>query len=150
MPREVGRLARDPVFERIERQMDDLVERLLSRPSTAAYQRAWAPRVDVYETDDEFVAVVELAGTEPEAVTIEIEGEEVAITGSRDPRKAPEGGECLQLEIPFGVFERRLVLPAAVDAARASADFSDGVLTVRLPKTKQGPTRVQVAVQWPE
>jgi HSP20 family protein len=103
--------------------------------------------VDVYETGDEFVAVVELAGTEPEAVTIEIEGEVVAIAGSRDPRKAPEGGECLQLEIPFGVFERRLVLPAAVDAARASADFSDGVLTVRLPKTKQGPTRVQVDVQ---
>lgn len=144
------RLLRDPVFDRLEQQMDDLVERLLRRPAPAAYQRAWAPRLDVYETGDGYVVVVELADVSADAVTIEIEGEEVAITGRREPTAPPEGAECLQLEVPFGPFERRLVLPSAVDAERARADFSEGMLTVRLPKVRARPTRVQVDVQRPE
>lgn len=136
------------MFDRLERQMDDLVQRLLRRPTPAAYQRAWAPRLDVYDTGDAYVIVVELSGTEPSAVTIEIEGAEVAITGSRAPmRPCPDGAECLQIEIPFGEFERRLALPAAVDATSATADFADGTLTVNLPKATTGPTRVQVDVR---
>jgi HSP20 family protein len=132
------------VFEHIERQMGDLVERLMRRPTSATYRRAWAPRVDVYETASEFVAVVELAGVDPGAVTIEIDGDVVAITGQRPPAVPPEGAALLQLEIPFGAFDRRLQLPCAVDAQRATADFSDGMLMVRLPKLPRGPQRVQV------
>ena len=155
MPRDGRSLSHDPVFDRLERQMDDLVQRLLRRPTPAMYQRAWAPRLDVYDRGDAFVIVVELAGVEPSAVTIEIEGAEVAITGSRAPMR-PSGGdptdgaEILQIEIPFGAFERRLVLPAAVDANNASADFADGTLTVNLPKVNTGPTRLQVEVRPPE
>jgi HSP20 family protein len=54
------------------------------------------------------------------------------------------------LEIPFGSFERRLTLPTSVEAKQATADFKDGMLTVHLPKTRQGPTRVQVDIQRPE
>jgi HSP20 family protein len=153
MPRDVQQRrsrslrGRDPMFEHIERHMDDIVERLMRRPSSAAYRRAWAPRVDVYETDSEFVAVAELAGVAPSAVTIEIDGEVVLITGQRPPAVPPKGAELLQLEIPFGAFERRLALPCGVDAKNASADFSDGVLTVRLPKLQRGPQRVQVDTQ---
>lgn len=135
---------KDPVFERLERQMDDLVERLLRRPTPAAYQRAWAPRVDVHETDDAFVAVVELAGIEPSSVTIEVENEVIAITGVRAPARPAEEAECLQIEIPYGAFERRLVLPVPVNASEATADATDGLLTIRLPKLRGGPTRVQV------
>ena len=148
MPRDVRSLSHDPMFDRLERQMDDLVQRLLRRPSPAAYQRAWAPRLDVYDTGDAYVIVVELSGVDPSDVTIEIEGSEVAITGSREPmRPCPDGADCLQIEIPFGEFERRLVLPMAVDANSATADFADGTLTVNLPKTATGPTRVQVDVR---
>jgi HSP20 family protein len=148
MATNVGRyLTNDPMFDRLERQMDDLVARLLRRTTPASYQRAWSPRTDVYETDEEFIAVVELAEVDPGGVTIEIEGEQVSITGQRAPSKPPEGAECLQLEIPFGAFECRMVLPATVDASQAKAEFTDGMLRVRLPKLRRGPTRVQVEVQ---
>ena len=83
MPKDVTVRFRDPVFERLERQMDDLVERLLRRPTPSSYQRAWAPRLDVYETADAYVAVLELAGVDSEEVTVAIEGAEVGITGIR-------------------------------------------------------------------
>lgn len=149
-----GRSLSDPMFDRLERQMDDLVQRLLRRPTPAAYQRAWAPRLDVYDRGEAFVIVVELAGVEPSDVTIEIEGAEVAITGRRAPMRPseidaePTGDlQCLQIEIPFGEFERRLVLPVPVDAHSATADFADGALVVHLPKVSTGPTRVQVDVR---
>jgi HSP20 family protein len=147
MSREVRRLAGDPVFERLERQMDDLVERIFRRPASATYRRAWAPHVDVYDTEDEFVAVLELAGVDSNTVTIEIEGETVAITGQRASTSPPACADYLQLEIPFGEFERVLLLPTSVDAERATANFSEGLLTVHLPKARQGPKRVQVEIQ---
>jgi HSP20 family protein len=143
----VRRLTGDPVFERLERQMDDLVERIFRRPASATYRRAWAPHVDVYDKDDEFVAVLELAGVDADTVTIEIEGETVAITGQRASTSPPGCADYLQLEIPFGEFERVLMLPTGVDAELATARFDDGLLTVHLPKVKQGPKRVQVEIR---
>jgi HSP20 family protein len=138
------------VFERLERQMDDIVGRLLHRPAGAAYRRAWAPRIDVYDTEDAFVAVMELAGVDPGSVMIEIEGEAVAITGQRTATTPSDCADYLQLEIPFGEFERTLLLPSSVEADKAAAKFEDGMLTVHLPKAKQGPKRVQVDIQRPE
>lgn len=146
-PEVVRHRLRDPSFEKLEQRMDELVSRLLRRPSQATYQRAWAPRVDVYETADEFIAIAELAAVYSGDVTIEISGDEVAITGERPHIDHPDGANCLQLEIPFGAFERRLVLPSAVDPVRSSASFEDGLLTVRLPKIKSGPKKVQVEIR---
>jgi HSP20 family protein len=149
MARDVGRRQSDPVFERLERQMDDLVSELFRRPAAAAYRRAWTPRVGVDETTDALVAVAELGGVDPSGVTIEVEGDQITITGGRSPTAPPEGSECLQLEIPFGAFERTLVLPAPVDAGGAKADFDNGILSLHLPKLTQAPTRVQVNVEGP-
>ena len=146
-PSQVPIYAHDPMFERIEKQMDDLVERLMRRPTPAAYQRAWAPRLDLYETETEYIAVVELPDIDPNEVTIEIEGDEIAFTGHRAPTSPPQGAETLQLEIPFGPFERTLTVPSPVDAKQATADFKDGMLTVRLPKLTEGPTRIQVDIK---
>lgn len=122
----------------------------MHRPAAASYRRAWAPRIDVYDTEDAFVAVVELAGVDADTVMIEIEGDAVAVTGQRAATTPPECADYLQLEIPFGEFERTLLLPAPVEADQAAAKFEDGMLTVRLPKARRGPTRVQVDVQTPE
>ena len=138
----------DPSFDKLEQRMDELVARLLRRPSQAVYQRAWAPHVDVYETPDEFIAIAELAAVYSGDVTIEISGEEVAIIGERTPASPPDGAECLQLEIPNGHFERRLVLPSSVDPVNATASFEDGLLTIKLPKiAPKGPTKIHVEIK---
>lgn len=127
--------------------MDDIVQRIFRKSAPAAYRRAWAPNVDVYETETEYVAVVELAGVDPGSVTIEIEREAVAITGERSSTTPTDCSDYLQLEIPFGAFERVLLFPTGVDAKEATANFDEGLLTVRLPKISGGPTKVQVDVQ---
>lgn len=148
----------------LERQMEELMDHLLRRRFTpASYQRMWAPRVDVYESASAFVAIVELAGVDQDSVAVEVEDQEVAIVGERAlssqaPGQAPgaeaagaegaqEGLNCLQLEVPYGPFERRLILPVPVDAGKASASFEAGILRITLPKAGQHPKRVQVPIQ---
>jgi HSP20 family protein len=109
--------------------------------------------VDVYQTEGEYVLIAEIAGLDARSVTIEIDEQEVAISGEREIAQVwaegahvagAEGVQCLQLEIPCGEFERRLVLPTPVDASAATATFDRGMLTVRLPRVDRRPTRVQV------
>lgn len=135
------------MLERLEQQMDAIVGRMLQRPASAPYRRAWAPRIDVYDTEDAVVAVAELAGVDSDSVTIEIEGDVVAFGGRREAPTPPECADYLQLEIPSGEFERTLKLPFLIDAEQASATVKDGLLIVHLPKSRRGPTRVQVDVQ---
>ncbi len=144
MPPEVFRLTD---FDKLEERMDELVARLLRRPSPATYQRSWTPRIDVYETPDSYIAIAELAAVFSGDVTIEISGDEVTISGTRHHIDHPDDAECLQLEIPQGEFERTLGLPAPVDPVNASASFENGLLRVTLPKIKQGPTKVQVEIK---
>jgi HSP20 family protein len=131
--------------------MDELMDHMLrGRFTPASYQRVWAPRVDVYDNGTEFVAIVELAGVSQDAVSIEVEDQEVAIVGERSVPTTghPEcdGANALQLEIAYGPFERRLLLPEIVDAAEATASFDGGLLTIRLPKAGHQPRRVQVPI----
>ena len=143
------RFARDPMYQRLERQMDDLMGHLLRRATPSAYRRGWQPRVDVFESELDFVAIAELAGVDPDGVTIEVVDRDIRITGER-PSPSAEGcadGNCLQLEIPFGTFERAFRLPSPVEASGATANFDRGLLTVRLPKRRRGAERVRVELE---
>ena len=142
----------DPLWdlaEHMQRQAE-LLARLLSRPAApVAYSRGWSPRADVYtQGDEEAVVVFELPGVD--ASTLEVYADPrkgLALAGSR-PSVAPAslclGGSPLSVEIPTGPFLRHVALPFTVDPARATAEYADGLLTVRLPRAASptGPTKV--------
>lgn len=94
---------------------------------------AWQPNVDVYQTDEAIVAIVELAGVQAEAVDISIDGRTLHLEGTRAPHFLPGYRQFFQLEIPQGAFERTVELPAAVDAEQARANYREGFLEVVLP-----------------
>jgi HSP20 family protein len=91
-----------------------------------------APAVDVYENADEILVVADMPGARPESVTIKLEKEELFISAKR------EGGASGQLL--FGgrrdwEYRRTFLMPQGIDAAQITADISEGVLRVRLPKS---------------
>ncbi|HVL80616.1 MAG TPA: Hsp20/alpha crystallin family protein [Actinomycetota bacterium] len=140
--------AGDPLFEHLEHQMEELMGQMVRR-SGSGYRRTWAPRVDVYETADEFVVLVDIAGVSPEDVGVEVDEDEVTICGTRrlPQARTGTGSRPLQLEVPFGQFERRLRLPVRVDADRSTASVDAGLLTVRFPKMPRSRKRVEVEGQ---
>ena len=99
---------------------------------------SFAPPVDVYETEDEVVVRMEIAGIDPTAIDIMIMRNErlVTIRGERRDPAAGQPRNYQNMEIECGLFSRQIRLPADVDDTRASPHYSEGFLVVGLPKAK--------------
>ena len=122
-------------FERMRREMDELFGDVFDRTGLAPTRRGgFSPAVDVFYAGDPPRAVVqaELAGIDPDELTLEIEGRELVIAGHRRPEDA-EGRLYQQLEIDFGPFRRVIPLGAEVVPAQARATYTDGILRIELP-----------------
>jgi HSP20 family protein len=100
----------------------------------------WSPPTDVYETDNGYVVRVEIAGMREADFEITVEDGFLMISGSRPD--VPERRAYQQMEIRFGKFETIVGIPGPVDLDASRADYSEGFLTVTLPKAK--PNQVQI------
>ncbi|MFH0811179.1 MAG: Hsp20/alpha crystallin family protein [Pseudomonadota bacterium] len=118
----------------LHQKMCRMVDEVFSKPSLAP--RGWRPAVDIFEEADGVVLLAELAGVDPEAIEVTLDGSIVRIAGSRKAAIAGAPVSYYQLEIDHGQFERIFRLPVAVDGRAASAVLSDGYLRVHLPKLR--------------
>src|SRR5436309_15224883 len=111
-------------FERMRREMDELLGNVLERTRISGRGGGFSPAVDVYYVDSPPRAVVEaeLAGVDPDAVSLEIRGRELVIAGRRRAQQA-EGRLYQQIEVEHGPFRRAIPLGADVRADQARAGY---------------------------
>jgi len=102
---------------------------------------AWIPPTDVYETMDDLIVRVEIAGMKEEDFLIELNGRQLSIRGSR--QEVPERRAFHQMEIRFGEFNLQLELPAPIEEDRIQAEYSEGFLQVILHKAH--PRQIQIS-----
>ena len=100
----------------------------------------WSPPTDVYETENNYVVRVEVAGMREEDFEITVENNFLMISGSRPD--IPERRAYQQMEIRFGKFETVVGLPGPLDIDSSRAEYVEGFLTVTLPKAK--PNQIEV------
>ncbi len=135
-------------FERMRREMDELVGDVFERSGLSRRHTGQWPAVDVAYASDPPRAIVtaELAGMDVDEIALQIEGRKLFLAGRRGP--AESAGEVFQqIEIERGSFRRLIELGADVDADRISARYEDGMLRVELPLVgRQGPRR-EVPIQ---
>jgi HSP20 family protein len=96
-------------------------------------QATWQPNIDIYQTTEAIVVLVELAGVKPESVHLSIDGKSLRLSGTRIPPVPRSYRHFYQLEIAQGAYERVVRLPTLVDGDRAEAAYHDGFLEVILP-----------------
>jgi HSP20 family protein len=130
-------LMRQMEFE-MQRCSAEAMRRLLELPADS--REFWLPRTDVYETEDNLVVRVEVAGVQRESLNVYYSGERhtLNVKGVRSEQHVDERQKLryYQLEVYFGPFEREVALPPdiTVDAENLSATYRDGFLVVTLPK----------------
>lgn len=90
------------------------------------------PRVDVLETENEFLLLADLPGVRPDDVDVRFEQGELTVHGRR--HGADGARRQLLGEYAAANFHRVFAVTDTVAADRIEADLKDGVLTVRLPK----------------
>ena len=105
----------------------------------------WSPALDLYQSNDNVVAVVELPGMRKEDIDISLHDGALTISGERK-RDSTGGEKAERTERYVGAFRRSIALPTRVDASKVSATYRDGILTVTLPKAEEvKPKQIQVS-----
>ena len=106
----------------------------------------WTPALDLYQNNDNVVAVVELPGMRKEDIDISLHDGMLTIAGERQTSSS-EGENAERTERFSGKFRRSITLPSRVDADKVNASYKDGVLTVTLPKAEEAkPKKVEVTI----
>jgi HSP20 family protein len=108
----------------------------------------WAPAVDLYEDKDTVTVQAELPGLKKEDINISLEDGFLTISGERKQEQKAEGAESYRTERFVGIFQRTVSLPSEVDAEKIKASYTDGILTVTLPKSeKSKPKQIPISVE---
>ena len=108
----------------------------------------WMPAVDVWETDKEIVLSFDLPGIPEDKIAVELEDNVLTVSGERERIQEHSNDRFYRFERRYGSFSRSVTLPTGVNEDSIQADYSDGVLEVRVPKPEeQKPRRIQIGSQ---
>lgn len=138
------------------REIEDMFDRYtkaMSWPSTRSSQELvttsdWTPRVDISETDHEFLIKAEIPEVKKEDVKVSVDNGFITIQGERKHSKEDKGERFHRVERYYGSFVRSFTLPDNVDATQVKASFKDGMLNLLIPKTAESkPKAIEVKVE---
>lgn len=131
------------------REVDRFLEKTLGEPYETLWRRGtWMPEIDVYETEENVTVKAELPGLDTKDVDITVDEDALTIKGERKFSDEVKRENYHRVERRYGMFERTVLLPAAIKKEQVKAVFKDGVLEVVLPKVEKTlPKRVKVEIE---
>lgn len=126
-------------FEEITVQVQRLMGAFFRDLEPLMYQpeRVFHPPMDIYETADDLVVIMEISGMRAEEIRIVIDRDLLSISGVRTEPPSPAKVRLHQMEIDFGVFGRTLRIPFPVDGDEIKATYREGFLSITVPKVKK-------------
>ena len=121
---------------RIENELNKLFSEFIPAKETPEVV-VWAPRVDVYEQDNNLIIEAEIPGAKKEDIEVKIKDNAVVIRGEVKKEEEQKEEQYYRKERFYGTFERVVPLPVEVKPEEAKAEFKDGVLKLIIPKATQ-------------
>jgi len=107
----------------------------------------WRPLADISETDTEYLIKAELPDVKREDIKVTFEQGLLTVSGERRQEKKQNNENEIRVESFYGSFSRSFSLPDNVDPKGIQAECKDGVLKVRIPKTKPSKPEQPIAVE---
>jgi HSP20 family protein len=135
-------------FEDIYDRMGQLMNLAFGLTPAAMADMPWVPLADLSETDDAYMVKAELPGVHKDQVNVQLQDRELVIAGEIAEPEAGDGNghrRRHQSSRRTGRFELRTYLPGDVKADAVSAQLSDGILTVTVPKSEAAkPRKIEI------
>lgn len=126
------------------RELEDMQKRLSSffqggypGINESLARTEWSPAVDIAETPEAYTLHAELPDVKKEDIKLSVHEGVLMLQGERKQEREEKNKRYHRIERTFGRFQRSFSLPSAVDEAKVTATFKDGVLNVIVPKTTQ-------------
>ena len=134
----------------LQDQVNRLFSDVLERKSEESSLTAWAPSVDIYETEHELVVKADLPEVDPKDLDIRVENNILTIRGERKFEKNVNEENYLRVERAYGSFARSFTLANTVNSEAIKTDYQNGVLTLCIPKREEAkPKQIKVNVGTP-
>ena len=131
----------------IQEEMNRLFDSSLRRFGRGDFDGAFVPAIDVAEEKDSFLVKVDLPGLSKDDVSVTLQDNCLTIKGEKKHETETKEANYYRRERVSGSFSRTIELPSTVDAKKIDAQFKDGVLHVRLPKTEEAkPKQIDIKV----
>ena len=132
--------------EQINRAFADVLEHTGEESNLTA----WAPAVDIFETEHELVVKADLPDVNPQDLDIRVENNILTIRGERKFEKKVNEENYLRVERAYGSFARSFSLANSVNSEAIKADYQNGVLTLSIPKREEAkPKQIKVNIGAP-
>jgi HSP20 family protein len=107
----------------------------------------WEPAMNVFETDGEFVVIMDISGMDPKDIAVFTDGNILRISGVRKDLIPPGKKQFHSLEIQVGPFQRLIGIPVQVDRESVTTAYANGLLEIRLKKRGDQPSKRRVDVE---
>jgi len=103
----------------------------------------WTPSCNVSETAEEYRIEAELPGVKQEDLEVNVEERVLTLRGERREEREQKGKKVHRVESSYGSFMRSFTLPNDADEDKVSAEYKDGLLSLRIPRTAQQETKAR-------
>lgn len=126
----------------LRREMDRLFENFFERsPFAGASGSTLEPAVEMADTEKNLLVKVQVPGVSKDNLHIDITDDTLTLRGEMKEEEKAQEQRYYRREFRYGTFTRTIPLPANVQADQASAELKDGVLTITIPKGREGKAR---------
>ena len=131
----------------LQDQINRVFKDVLDRTGEESSLTAWAPAVDIYETEHELVVKADLPDIDPKDLDIRVENNVLTIRGERKFEKDVNEDNYLRVERSYGTFSRSFTLANTVNSEAIKAAYENGVLTLSIPKREEAkPKQIKINV----
>ncbi len=136
----------DNIHRHIQRLVNEMFN--INRPFLTTHTAKWMPESDIYETEDEVIIAINLAGVKKENIEVFLHEDYIYIKGTRyQPVSEDKVVRYHQLELGYGEFERAFRIPASIDRNGIEAVWFDGLLMIKMKKQSSAPRTIRVEVR---
>jgi HSP20 family protein len=133
---------------RLHEEMDDLFGNFFEDRELPRFSRGRWPAVDVAENENEFIVKAEVPGCKAEDIDISVHDSRLTISGEKKQEEEKKEKGYYHVESSYGAFRREIRLESDVDPNKIEATCTNGVLSIKLPKTeKTKPVKVKIKTQ---
>lgn len=128
-------LWRSDPFTALREEMNELRARFLGDEGEGLFGGTMVPALDMSETETAIDVRMDLPGVTAKDIDIQVNGNVLTVSGRREEEKEEKGKSFHRVERRYGNFSRSVTLPSPVVESEVAAEYHEGVLTIKLPKT---------------
>ena len=128
-------------FSLLRKDMEDLVSSFWGANTPNFLTQSMSPPLDVVESENSFQIKMDVPGLQAKDINVQVHGNTLTLSGQRQEEKETKDKTFYRMERRSGNFARTVSLPCSINESEAVAEYTNGVLTLTLPKAEGAKTK---------